>query len=223
MRRFYVSSLPALGVELELDDAVLKHLRVLRLQAGESILLFDGSGRLVEAVLVGERARLTREHAVADDTPFVGLLLAIPKGSKADDVVRMTTELGVAEIHLVLTERTVGEPKPKRIDRLRRIAAEAARQSERVRFPVIHAPCSLSTAVAALPADASKTVCWARAKTRADLGPVPRYVAVGPEGGFTDAELTMLDDAGFQRTSIAPHVLRVDTAAVVAVAWAVNG
>lgn len=225
MRRFFVRALPELGADVELDDAVLEHVSVLRLQPGASILLFDGSGRLVEATLGEGSARLVREVEVDDDVPFVGLILGLPK--KCDDIVRMCTELGVAEIHLALTEHSVPRANPKRLDRLRRIAVQAARQCERARVPQIVAASPLPEVIARVPRAASKMVCWAR--NDAGGGPdsrvnrdTPRWIAVGPEGGFTDAELEAFDDAGFARVSLGAHVLRVDTAAVVAVAKAVS-
>lgn len=221
MRRFFVSALPELGADVELDDAVLEHVAVLRLQPGASILLFDGTGRLVEATLGERSATLVRELEVDDDVPFVALILGLNK--KCDEIVRMTTELGVAEIHLVLTERSVPRANPKRLDRLKRIAVQAARQCERVRVPEIHAAATLADVITRVPEGASKTVCWARSVG----GATPdsqgaRWIAVGPEGGFTDAELEAFDDAGFARVSLGAHVLRVDTAAVVAVARAVG-
>ena len=218
VRRFFVPTLPEVGAELELDTGVRKHVAVLRLALGTRVHLFDGSGRLVEATLVEGGARIERELEIEVVEPTVALILGLPKGSKTDDIVRMTTELGVAAVHLASTERSVPEWKPKRLDRLRRIAEEAARQSERLRVPEVHAAAPLAEVIAR--ANGSKYVCWARASARPALGPAPRWLAVGPEGGFTDDELAHMDHAGFERISLGSNVLRVDTAAVAAVAWA---
>ena len=222
VRRLYVPDLPEAGGVVTLAEAPSRHVRVLRLREGDQVLLFDGKGHAAPARLksVGDEVVCQAERPRASETKRarVVLLLAVPKGSKLDDCVRMATELGVDEVALMLTDRTVPRWDRKRersrVDRLTRIASEAAAQCERNDVPVIHGPEPCAAWLDAMPGNAAGVVFGARAQGALAFDGTPEQVwcAVGPEGGFTDAEIASFEEAGFAVASLGTWVLRVETA-----------
>ncbi|HJL06809.1 MAG TPA: RsmE family RNA methyltransferase [Polyangiaceae bacterium LLY-WYZ-15_(1-7)] len=223
-RRFPVPDLPAVGATFVLPPETRRHVEVLRLPPGTPLVLFDGAGREADAVLLeGGAARVEALRERVDPGRRVVLVQALPKGGKADEIVRMATELGVAAIHFVETARTVprlqGPRAAKKRARWSRIAEEAARQSERATVPTLAGPEPLEALLDAPPEGAARLVAWARQDARGWPAPdAEAWIAVGPEGGFAPAELEAFDRAGWGRVSLGAHVLRVDTAAVCAVA-----
>jgi 16S rRNA (uracil1498-N3)-methyltransferase len=229
-RRLYAAALPETGGVVALSEAPSRHARVLRLKVGDEVVLFDGRGREARARIqnIGESEVVCQAEAPSEtgpgDTRLV-LMLAIPKGSKVDDCVRMATELGVDEVALMQTERTVprwdSDRTKSRVERLTRIAGEAAAQAERSDVPVIHSPRPCHAWLDQVPPNALKVVFGARAEGR--LGsltepPEEIWCAIGPEGGFADPELEAFRDAGFCVASLGDLVLRVETAVPAAVA-----
>lgn len=243
-RRLFAATLPESGGEVELAEDVTGHARqVLRLAAGDDVVLFDGKGREARAKITeasGPRLRCQAEPSFVPkgESLRIHLIQSLPKGSKIDDIVRMCTELGVASIHLASSERSVpelGDRAAKRVERLSKIAREAARQSERATVPEIHTPVSLADAAARAAADALKIVFWedhrgdvavhdvaAREGAARDGAPLDGWqdvwIVIGPEGGLSASEVRPLVDAGFILAGLGPTVLRVETAAPVAVA-----
>jgi len=230
VRRFYASSLPDTGGTVALPKAPSQHVRVLRLKVGDEVVLFDGRGREAPARIraIGDDEVVCQAEPASEGgfrrTRLV-LMLAVPKGSKIDDCVRMATELGVDEVALMQTERTVPRWDPERakskIDRLSRIASEAAAQSERNDVPFIHPPKPCGAWLDQIPANALGVVFGARAIARLDaLAELPEQIwcAIGPEGGFTDPELEAFRGAGFAIVGLGDQVLRVETAVPAAMA-----
>ncbi len=228
VRRLYAPELPDQGGALVLGEASSRHVRVLRLRPGDPVVLFDGKGRAATARLesVSPEVLCQAEPPVASETSRarIVLLLAIPKGSKLDDCVRMATELGVDEIALMQTERTVPrwdlERARSRVERLTRIAGEAAAQCERDDIPIVHAPRPLSSWLEEMPQDARGVLFAARALEALALesSPEPVWCALGPEGGFTGEEIAIFERSGFSVSSLGSRVLRVETAVPAALA-----
>lgn len=192
-----------------LDEATIHHLRrVLRLRDGESITVTDGAGAWRTGTFNGAEIEAGGEVILepAPDPPLT-IAVAPPKGERAEWLVQKCTEVGVDRIVWLDAERSVvrwnGDRAAQHLARFRRIATEAALQCRRVWLPVIEGPVPatavLPTAAAAEPGG--------RAVAVGDT-----TIAVGPEGGWSDAESEL---AGC-RVSLGPHVLRVETAAVVA-------
>ncbi len=226
VRRLYAPELPETGGALTLSEAAARHARVLRLRPGDEIELFDGAGRSAKAriVSVAQTVQCEASPTVAADArgPRIVLMLAVAKGSTRDDCVRMATELGVDEVALMQAERSVprwDEARARaRIDRLTRIAAEAAAQSERADLPIIRDPASCAEWIARVPPGAFGVVFGARSDGSLRLTQTPEQVwcAVGPEGGFSNDELEALQEAGFVLASLGRSILRVDTAVAAA-------
>ncbi|MCB9521783.1 MAG: 16S rRNA (uracil(1498)-N(3))-methyltransferase [Myxococcales bacterium] len=226
--------LPAPGVDLTvapipLPPAAAHHaVDVLRLGEGAAVILFDGAGSERAGTLVP----LDGGWAVAPTGPVLAgrgaapltLVYGLPKGDKLDRVVRMATELGVARVVLVQMARCVtrldGGKADKRLDRLERVATEAARQSLRADVPELVGPLTVAQAVALRDTHGAgwclhpdDGVPW-----QAALAGEPLAVWVGPEGGFAPEELAAARAGGWQTVSLATPVLRTETAAPIAVA-----
>jgi 16S rRNA (uracil1498-N3)-methyltransferase len=120
--------------------------RVLRLREGDRFIAMDGKGKWWLAQLAGEQAQVLESLLVETELPVsITLMVALPKGNGFDEVVRCCTELGVTCIAPVLSDRTLLDPSPQKLERWRRIAAEAAEQSERSFVPTILEPVAFNT------------------------------------------------------------------------------
>jgi 16S rRNA (uracil1498-N3)-methyltransferase len=230
MRRVFVSPPELRPGELLLDVEEARYVaRVLRLAAGDRVELFDGAGRRAGAELLAVDRREVRclASAVVEDPPPPGprltSLVPLLKGERLDLCLRMLTELGVHAVQLVSCERSVVQPDDEdaRLARLQRVVLAAARQSGRAQVPPI-APCvALAEAVAQVegPAWFGDVAASAEGAPLPGLADVDRaWVCTGPEGGFGEAERALLLARGLQPLRLGPHVLRAETAAVVALA-----
>lgn len=199
---------------IEADDH--HHLqRVLRLRNGEDLCLVDRHGAWQRFTLTDAKAMDIEaagdRHEAEPRGELLTLALALPKGERGEIAVAKATELGVDRIALIETERSVvrlgSDRAPKTIARLNRIARAASAQSRRLHLPEIVGPLRLRDL-----ADFGN-VALAQMEGGVPAGPVA-CVAVGPEGGFTKAELKGRETVGLGGT-----VLRSETAAIVASAW----
>lgn len=231
-RRLCVSAgLPLEGGPVTLDAGTARHARVLRLREGDSLRLFDGRGGEADARIV----RLGPDAIECDAGPVerrdeprprVVLVQCMPKGEKLELIARMATELGVSAIHLATSDRAVARPDADRaatrLERLDRIVREAARQSSRAHVPDLVPPAPLAEVAARAPADAARVVPWERSTMALERALIPdaseAWVAIGPEGGLAEEEVARLARHGWADCSLGPTVLRVETAAPVAIA-----
>lgn len=213
-----------------------RHLtRVLRLGPGAEVMLLDGSGRVFRAeVREVERERVRAlVTGVVDVTAEPGvrvtLVQALAKGDRMDTVVQKATEVGVARIIPVTSERVVvhltGRKAEARCARWRRIATEAAEQCHRPQVPEVHPLIALGEALAQVPQGALALFFWEEERrtalkevlrSRAPAGEV--YVFIGPEGGFSEQEAAAAAGRGAVPVSLGPRLLRTDTAGVIAAA-----
>lgn len=221
MPRLFVAPEKLVGERLVLDADARKYLtKVLRLAAGDEVVIFDGRGTEIEARLVnGGELSLGRRRAVALPAVAITLLQAVAKGDRMDLVVQKTTELGVTRIVPVLAARSVA--RPERAARWQTIAREAARQSGRADVPEVAVPVPLETALATSAEVRFVLFEGERARSlRRELPGTAHSVAllVGPEGGFTPAEVESAEKHGFRPVGLGPRILRTETAAIVAVA-----
>jgi 16S rRNA (uracil1498-N3)-methyltransferase len=209
---------------------------VLRMQKGDRVELFDGSGRIVIAELLAMSAddvsvRIDEDrHTERGESPCaITLVQAIPKGKRWEWVIEKATELGVSRLVPLETARTVvhiSDAKAERkLDRWERVVNAAARQSQRVVTPEITHPKSLAGAIDLLddiPSFVAHTSgrpdsLAAELQTRDLLEASPDTAAlwIGPEGGFNDDEIATLKAAGVAPCHLGPRVLRAETAGLV--------
>ncbi|RAL22964.1 16S rRNA (uracil(1498)-N(3))-methyltransferase [Lujinxingia litoralis] len=224
-----------------LPDEAAHYVRtVLRLDEGSPVELFDGSGRLARATLTTIDASMVIAEVEAPRSsqrgePPVELILfqAIPKGDRWEWLLEKATELGVTTLVPLTTRRGVVQLSSERFEKKRprweKILAGAARQCRRACIPELRAPHSPTEAFQAYPnalhlvahlSDDLTSVHRAlhAAEHRGDmpLGDAPRPIGlwVGPEGGFEDAEINTLLQAGARCVTLGPRVLRAETAGV---------
>ena len=226
------SSLPRLFVDqqlapdatLTLDGPAANYLgNVLRLTAGAQLKLFDDRtgewlGEIIEAGRKRVTARILQQLRERESVPDLWLLFAPIKHGRIDWLVEKATELGVARLVPVVTQRTIVE----RInaDRLRAHSIEAAEQCERTALPELAPLTKLDAALRAWPAE--RCLLFADeggGKPLSDAASTqPAAILVGPEGGFTDEERVAIKAvAQAQPVSLGPRILRADTAALAAI------
>lgn len=226
--RLFVARTALANGRAYLDAEARKYLvTVLRLAVGDAVTILDGDGGLYPGTiaLIGKQDVVCDlgEMVAAGGEPErdVHLWLPLLKGEKMDWVVQKATELGVAAIHLMETERSIAQPSANKLERWRRIAREAAEQCERGRLPRLLE--SRPLANRSLPMGAF--FCAERRPDVPSLRTAARnrnneaiHVLVGPEGGWTSDETAMLVDRGAAPVSLGARILRAETAALVALA-----
>jgi 16S rRNA (uracil1498-N3)-methyltransferase len=199
--------------------------RVIRLQHGAQFQAIDGTGNVYLAEITKDTAQIIQLITIDNRELIqpITLICALPKGNNFDDLVRACTELGVTEIIPALSERTLLQPSPQKLQRWRKIAQEAAEQSERSFVPTIDEPQALMAIFDRLPAESYKYICEARGEhphlltcLQSTSIAEPIILAIGPEGGWTDRELDRSIEAGFQPVSLGRRILRTITAPIVA-------
>jgi 16S rRNA (uracil1498-N3)-methyltransferase len=217
------------GDRAAITGANARHLaQVLRAKVGQTFeLAHDGEVRLGTVSEIGDRkVSFTLGEAVAGAhaTRDVAVALAIFKFDRFEWAVEKLTELGIARVTPVIAQRTdahLVKAAEKRVERWRRIAHEAAQQSRRLAEPVIEEPVALKRFAAEgakiLLSENEKNVALA---TVLGIGPVT--LAIGPEGGWTSEEERWFAEQGWQSASLGSTVLRAETAAIAAVAVAMN-
>ena len=232
MHRAYVPPETLDGPVISLSDDKAHYIaRVLRLRVGDQVGLFDGSGReylvrltRVSAGLVqGKPVTLLAAPSPRDKVVVLGQ--GLPQGAKMDWIVEKCSELGLSTLVPLHTElsvvRRIGQRMAEKMARWQRIAAAAAGQCGRRTLLELATPSSLTDFCARYDAAAVKIICWEQEKSRGirqvlEAGErcYPIAVLVGPESGFTEAEVAAAETHGFVPVSLGPRRLRSETAAV---------
>ena len=234
MHRFFVEPPVDLapGARVDLPPAVAHQVgRVLRLRPGDRVILLDGAGREAEVALTTFGRAAVRGDVLAcrvvapPPGPAVTLYQAVLKGERFAWVLQKATELGVAALVPVVTERTI-VPWAEVADLARqarwaRIVREAAEQCRRATLPALHPPLRWPAACRRI-AESGAAVLLPWEEAAAPLGPALAAaraaatvaVAIGPEGGFAPAEMDLARAAGLAPVSLGPRILRAETAAL---------
>ena len=218
LHRFFVDPVDARGDRFAIPPSIARQVRtVLRLGEGDRIVLLTGDGTEARCRIAGNDCLVEeRRPSTAEPSHRLSVVQALLKGDALEEVVQRATEVGVAGFRLALAERCVGrELSPRRLDRLRAIAREAAEQSERGVVPEIHPPAPLGSLLAP-----GSVLLYERADADPRLGELdpPSVIVVGPEGGFTPAEVARARQAGVTVAGLGPRILRSQTVAPVAAA-----
>lgn len=211
-----------------LRDGEAHHLQVRRAEPGEAVELRDGEGLVGQGTLAHSgktwRVEVTATERVAPPPPLV---LAVGAGDRDRFawVVEKATELGVTAVVPLECERTAGvatRVRPRHLERLRRHALEAVKQSGAAWATRVDEPAPLDTLVGRA-ADGPRWLADAEGGPPPVIADAPLTIVIGPEGGLTPAERERLITAGYVAIRLAAHTLRFETAAVAAAAAAVAG
>jgi len=227
-RRAYDAGAATAAGSVLLGDEESHHLgRVLRLREGDAVSVFDGKGREWDGTLdgwEGKRARVSLGAELTDpvESPLtVRLFQGLCRPERMELVIQKCTEIGVASIHPNVTARSeASDPSPAKMERWRRMALEACKQSGRRMIPTIHEPAGFppdapapgTCAIALHPENAPRTI----GEILAGAPPAEVWLGIGPEGGFAPDEIEALATAGWLVASMGPRILRTETAGLVA-------
>jgi 16S rRNA (uracil1498-N3)-methyltransferase len=216
------------------DPTLLNHLRAsLRVRIGETLrVVIEGTRRYLVRIVALERnllrgVILEEEAAPAGVRPTISLGQAILKGDRMDWLIEKSAELGVASVTPLVTARTIARPAPARADarqaRWQRIATEAAQQSEQWHIPKVLSPAGAEDFFKRNLDGAINLILTERRPGRSLAScPLPEdsdrrlRIATGPEGGWTEQEVTTAIDCGFAPVSLGARILRAETAALAA-------
>ena len=236
--RFHVDELSTDRVEITGEEADHAR-RVLRLAPGDAVELLDGRGGVAagEVVEVGRTFRIDIDdrRQAPRLKPLVDVAAAIPKGDRAATLIEKASELSADRVIPLITERSVVDPGKGKRKRFERIAAESAKQCGRAWTMAVDAPVALPELLAQADHDVKLIADVPRAgedmqqlqaeAARSDSVSRPYdaqtetvLVLIGPEGGWTEAERAQPREAGFATWRLGPAVMRIETAALAALA-----
>jgi 16S rRNA (uracil1498-N3)-methyltransferase len=237
MRRFYAAPNQFTENEVHLSLEESRHLRdVLRLREGDEVSVFDGDGRefLCRIESTGNGKTVSVLKIISQLTPpspesnlDLALVIALLKGEKFDLVIQKATELGVNKIIPLQTKRAdvkINQNEaPKKLERWKRIALEAAKQSGRARVPEIIAPLEFEKFVK----EKHEYVVFfsergGESLDTSNINSSNITAVVGPEGGWDDSEITLAKENGFQIVTLGGRIMRAETAAMVVTALLQN-
>jgi len=217
------------GESVELDEQASHHiLRVLRMNPGQGLILFNGDGNdypaeLIEGAKKCARVRVLECRPVATESRLqVSLAQVISKGDRMDYAIQKSVELGVHSIQPLLSERCdvrlKGDREEKRLRHWQQVAASAAEQCGRGRIPAIHPVTTLDDWLKQPSAADLRLVLHHRsnASLESHTRPTGIDLLIGPEGGLSAEEIAAAESAGFFPATFGPRVLRTETAPVVA-------
>ncbi len=228
MVRFFVTSQELSQEHLLLTGENAQHAKVLRLKAGETVLVCDGEGQeALYRVFDGSQGQfmlelMERRVSVTEPAVQVGVYMAFPKGDKLEHVIQKATELGAFEIVAFPSARCVSRPDEKslkkKLERWQKIAASAAEQSGRGRIPQIRVLSSFREALeqagkadkALLFYENEQAVTLKMALSKSPYQTVS--LLTGPEGGLEEKEVSQAREAGLQVCTLGKRILRCETA-----------
>lgn len=218
----FIPGARAEDVRLLVEGEEAKHaVRVKRLEPGESVRVLNGGGLALSCVVIEARRSLVLEVQGSSQIqrlmPAVHVCAATPKGPRLDKMIDQLSQVGAASWTPIETEWGVVDPGDRKLDRVRRIAAESAKQCARGWLLEINESVAM-TDVLSSPSDGGGVMVLAHADAPgySPCGAREIRLLVGPEGGFSPRELDAARSAGVRLASFGAHVMRVETAAVVA-------
>ena len=231
--RFFVSESGFEEQEVRLSaEQAHQVCHVLRLKAGDAIVVLDNAGNEYDVTLATVTKKETKGKIIsqrpASGEPRVRMTLfqSLLAREKFEWVLQKGTEIGVTRFVPVQTERSIVRAKQidtKKLTRWRRILTEAAEQSHRGRIPEIDAALTWSETLpqfahfdrSLIAATSGQTYALREALPSADKPPASIAILIGPEGGFSDNEVRQLRDNGATPINLGPRILRTETAAMV--------
>ena len=227
MVRFFVSRSELLADRVTLTGENAQHAKVLRLKAGEEVLLCDGEGKECLCRVEEMDAKsltvsvLQRRESITEPAVRVSVYMAFPKADKLEHVIQKATELGAYEIVAFPSARCISKPDEKslakKLERWQKIAASAAEQSGRGRIPqVLTLPSYKAALERAAGADKALLFYENEHATTLKMALAGEYYSVslltGPEGGLEESEVKQALDAGLSVCTLGSRILRCETA-----------
>ncbi len=237
--RFFHSPLPLAG-EIALSDSEARHAsNVLRLSVGAHVVLFDGlGGEACGTITALDKRSVSVEISVRTDTNRelaqpLELVVALPKGDRQKTLVDGLVQLGVTRLTPLVCQRGVAQPTAAALERLERSVVESSKQCGRNQLMRISPPqtiaqvlqvstgsfsgLSTTLSLVAHPYGPGKSLAAIANSTSSQIASA--RMAVGPEGGFSDAEVSQWLEAGWQCVELGPRILRIEMAALQLAAW----
>ena len=231
MARVFVPHTQITSGQAYITGAEMQHIdRVLRLAAGDEVTILDGLGGVFLARISGKNKDTVFcdiiEVGLPDNEPPVNITLVqgLPKADKMELVVQKGTELGLACLIPLQCHRSIvkldAKKAAQRQERWQRIAMEAAKQCRRAKYPLVDKVMNWEEVLNSLPKQALALLPWEEEAGRGikslrgycDVPPTEIYVFIGPEGGFTEAEVLRTQEYGVIPVSLGPRILRTETA-----------
>ncbi len=221
--RFFLESAPQ-GDTVEFIEGEATHLaKVMRAKPGDLVTAFDGSGReyeveiaAIEKKRVLGKIRCTSEVSREAACRLI-LAVALPKGERQRWLVEKCVELGVATLVPLITERGVAQPVEKVVERLRRAVIEASKQCGRNHLMHLTPGQRIDELLNSAPTTTARLILHPTGEPLSNQireTPAETLALIGPEGGFSEAEVKQAKEAGCQIVSLGPRILRVETAAL---------
>lgn len=230
--RCYINVELKVGDEIQLPEVTSNHLvRVLRLEPGDSFHLFNGNGLEYQARLSGNSKKYTTalitssHHPDTESKLRIHLYQSIARGEKMDLILQKATELGVTAFTPIVSDRTEvkldNDRAEKKLHHWQGVIRSACEQSGRSVLPALNPPIAIkqlalnSHSAQALYLDpkADHRIKSLQISCAEDI-----ILAIGPEGGFSDRDIELLQIAGFQGVSAGPRILRTETAGIAFIA-----
>ena len=233
MHRFFINQSQIQNGRATITGSDVNHInRVLRLAKGDRLLVLDGAG----GIFLAEIEKASRDEVTCSiierlpegDGPVVRVTLVqgIPKGEKMDLIIQKGTEIGVCRFVPLVCERSLvrldGERATRKKERWQRVAVEAAKQCRRADVPAVAAPAHWGEVLGELAPGTAALIPWEEERHMSlkdflrENAPAPEITLfIGPEGGFTGAEVDRARELGVAPVSLGPRILRTETAGLV--------
>ncbi len=227
--RVYVGQPLAITESVLLNESASHYLsKVLRMQEGRELIVFNGQGGeyFAQITEIGKKhVSIQLNQFVTDNrqSPLdLHLAIGISRGERMDWVLQKATELGVTQIIPLMTERTEvkikGEKQDKKMQHWQQIIVSACEQCQRNLLPILQEPQAIDGWLKTVTTDC-RFVLHHRKDQGLSISPVPKSVTllIGPEGGLSEEEIALAENAKFQSLRLGPRVLRTETAPVAAI------
>ncbi|WP_313101120.1 RsmE family RNA methyltransferase [Epilithonimonas sp.] len=224
MKLFFGQIFPDLIIDSDEQQHITK---VLRMREGEEIFVTDGNGNLAKGNLMFEGKKVSLEVSeikenLPDFSPKLHIAIAPTKNiDRIEFFVEKAVEMGISEISFILTEKT--ERKNISIEKLRKQAISASKQSHRFHFPKVNDLIKFSEFMKSLNPENTFVAHCNESLERVSLNEIPKFenytFMIGPEGDFSDKEIQLLADKGIKAVSLGNQRLRTETAGIFVAAW----
>ncbi len=228
--RYFVPDLPRGGGPVELPETEAHHANnVMRIKPGDAVTLFDGQGHESSATVESaSRRRVTCQAEAAcwlprGNSQELCLAVAMPKGDRAKELIERLTELGVDRLVPLQCQRSPWAVSAGALEKWQRVVVEACKQCHRNTLMQLDPPCPAAEFLSR-PLAPGQLAWFAhpggspRPSGFNEIGSAPLppiQIAIGPEGGFTEAEWEVAEQTGWQKVGLGERIYRIETAAVI--------